>query len=51
MVLMGQACAMRLPLREVKALTVHTVSSAEILAQPALKRFVWRDLLPLVSKL
>jgi hypothetical protein len=51
LVLLGQSCAMRVPLEELKILTVSTVSSAEILAQPALKRTVWRDLLPLVSTL
>ncbi len=51
LVLLGQSCAMRVPLQEVKILTVSTASSAEILAQPALKRTVWRDLLPLVSTL
>ena len=51
LVLLGQSCALRLPLEELKILTVSTASSAEILAQPALKRTVWRDLLPLVSTL
>jgi len=49
LVLLGRSCALRLPLEELKILTVSTASSAEILAQPALKRTVWRDLLPLVS--
>ena len=49
LVLLGQSCAARVPLQEVKIPTVSTASSAEILAQPALKRTVWRDLLPLVS--
>jgi len=51
LVLLGQSCALRVPLQEVKILTVSTASSADILAQPALKRTVWRDLLPLVSPL
>jgi hypothetical protein len=51
LVLLGQSCAMRVPLEELKIFTVSTASSAEILAQPALKRTVWRDLLPLVSPL
>jgi hypothetical protein len=50
LVLLGQSCVMRVPLDELKVLTVNTASSAEILAQPALKQSVWRDLLPLVSK-
>jgi hypothetical protein len=49
LVLLGQSCALRVPLQEVKILTVSTASSADILAQPALKRTVWRDLLPLVG--
>jgi hypothetical protein len=51
LVLLGQACAMRVPIGELEILTVCTPSSAEILAQPALKRTVWRELLPLVSRL
>jgi hypothetical protein len=51
LVLLGQSCALRVPLQEIKILTVSTASSAEILARPALKRTVWRDLLPLVRKL
>jgi hypothetical protein len=50
LVLLGQSCAMRVPVEELQTLTVSTASSAEILAQPTLKRTVWRDLLPLVSK-
>lgn len=50
LVLLGRSCVKRMPLDELKILTVSTASSAEILAQPALKRAVWRDLLPLVSK-
>jgi len=49
LVLLGQSCAMWMPTGELKILTVSTASSAEILAQPALKPAVWRDLLPLVS--
>jgi hypothetical protein len=49
LVLLGQSCAMRVPPQEVKMLTVSTASSAQILAQPALKRTVWRDLQPLVN--
>jgi hypothetical protein len=51
LVLLGQSCAKWVPLEELKIFTVSTASSAEILAQPALKRTVWRDLLPLVSPL
>jgi len=51
LVLLGQSCAMRVPLQELKIHTVSTASSAQILAQPTLKRRVWHDLLPLVSML
>jgi hypothetical protein len=51
LVLLGQSCAARLPLQEINIPTVSTASSAQILEQPALKRTVWRDLLPLVSTL
>ena len=50
LVLLGRSCAQWVPLQELDILTVSTASSAEILAQPTLKRAVWRDLLPLVSK-
>jgi hypothetical protein len=50
LVLLGQACAQHVPRQQISVETVNTVSSAEILAQPALKRQVWRDLLPLVRK-
>jgi len=49
LVLLGQACTERVPVQELNIPTVCTASSAQILAQPALKRTVWRDLLPLVS--
>ncbi len=51
LVLLGEACALRVPSNEVKFLTVQTASSAQILAQPTLKPSVWRDLLPLVTGL
>ncbi len=51
LVLLGQSCAVRVPLQEIHIPTVSTASSAQILEQPALKRTVWRDLLPLVSTL
>ena len=50
LVLLGQACAQHVPRQQISVETVNTVSSAEILAQPALKRQVWRDLLPLARK-
>ena len=50
LVLLGQACARRVPRQQISVVTVDTMSSAEILAQSALKRQVWRDLLPLVRK-
>lgn len=49
-VLLGQACVKRVPLSEMKMLSVSTASSAEILASPALKLQVWRDLQPLLHK-
>jgi hypothetical protein len=49
LVLLGQACAKRVPQQEISLMTVSTVSSAELLAQPALKPQVWRDLLPLAT--
>jgi hypothetical protein len=50
LVLLGQTCVKRLPLPQMKVLSVSTASSAEILASPALKRQVWRDLQPLLQK-
>ena len=50
LVLLGQACVQRVPRQQTSVVTVNTMSSAEILAQPALKRQVWRDLLPLARK-
>ena len=50
LVLLGQACVQRVPRQQISVVTVNTMSSAEILAQPALKRQVWRDLLPLARK-
>ena len=50
LVLLGDACAQRVRRQQISLVTVDTMSSAEILAQPALKRQVWRDLLPLVRK-
>jgi hypothetical protein len=47
-VLLGEACLQRVPRQHISVITANTVSSAEILAQPSLKRQVWRDLLPLV---
>ncbi len=48
LVLLGEACLQRVPRQHISVITANTVSSAEILAQPSLKRQVWRDLLPLV---
>ncbi|MDG2046722.1 MAG: hypothetical protein P8J79_05840 [Halioglobus sp.] len=50
LVLLGDACVQRVPRQQISVAIVNTVSSAEILAQPALKRQVWCDLLPLVRK-
>lgn len=49
LVLLGPTCTERVPVQELNIPTVCTASSAQILAQPALKRTVWRDLLPLVA--
>jgi hypothetical protein len=50
LVLLGQGCVQRVPRQQISVVTVSTVSSVEILAQPALKQQVWRDLRPLASK-
>jgi hypothetical protein len=50
LVLLGEAATERVPVQELHVRTVCTASSAQILAQPALKRAAWRDLLPLVSE-
>ena len=47
LVLLGQMCASRVPLEQLDcARTVITVSSAQMLQNPQLKRQAWRDLLP-----
>lgn len=48
LVLLGPSCAGRVPVEEIGVRAVRTHSSREILASPALKQQVWRDLLPLV---
>lgn len=48
LVLLGQTGAARVAIGELNVLTVCTASSADILASPALKQQVWRDLLPLI---
>jgi len=48
LVLLGQPCRARVPLDQLEVLTVHTASSAELLADPRLKKQAWRDLLSLV---
>ena len=50
LVLLGQGCALRVPVGELNKHTVSTASSAEILARPTLKAQVWRDLRPLAGK-
>ncbi len=47
LVLLGQTCVQRVPLAEIATVTVSTVSSADMLANPAIKAQVWRDLQPL----
>jgi len=47
LVLLGQMCASRVPLEQLDcARTVITVSSAQMLQNPQLKKQAWRDLLP-----
>jgi hypothetical protein len=48
LVLLGKSCVKRVPLAELSTVTtVCTASSADILANPAIKAQVWRDLQPL----
>jgi hypothetical protein len=49
LVLLGPSCAGRVPVEAIGVRAVRTHSSREILASPALKQQVWRDLLPLVK--
>lgn len=49
LVVLGRACAGRVPVGEIGVRVVHTHSSQEILASPDIKQQVWRDLLPLVK--
>lgn len=49
LVVLGRACAGRVPVSEIGVRAVHTHSSQEILASPDIKQQVWRDLLPLVK--
>jgi hypothetical protein len=49
LVLLGQACAQRVPLSQMNASAVSVASSAQMLAYPALKQQVWRDLQPLLQ--
>jgi hypothetical protein len=49
LVLLGDSCVKRVPLPEMKIPSVSTASTVEILASPALKRQVWRDLQLLLS--
>jgi hypothetical protein len=50
LVLLGQGGAARVPMRDLDVVVVSTASSAEMLAQPALKRQAWRDLQPLIRQ-
>mgnify|MGYP003638571915 FL=1 len=50
LILLGQSCAARVPMAQVTVPAVTTASSAEILASPALKRQVWRDLQALLQQ-
>lgn len=47
LVLLGEACMKRVPLAELSTVVVRTAGSADILANPAIKSQVWRDLQPL----
>lgn len=49
LVLLGQPCAARVPTLDLGVTAVCTASSADILANPVLKRQVWRDLQPLLD--
>ncbi len=49
LVLLGQACAGRVPVGEIGVRAVQTRSSQEILSSPELKQQVWRDLQPLLN--
>ena len=47
LVLLGESCARRVPLEAIATVAVNTASSADMLANPAIKAQVWRDLQPL----
>ena len=47
LVLLGQACEQWVPVAQLQVRSVATISSAQILAHPELKREAWRDLLKL----
>lgn len=49
LVLLGVACVERVPLKEIDARVVRIPASLDILANPALKPGVWRDLMPFVK--
>ena len=50
LVLLGEACKVRVPLEQLDCpLIISTVSTAQMLANPALKKQAWRDLLPFVE--
>ena len=51
LVLLGQACEQWVPLSQLQVRSVATISSAQILARPELKREAWRALLPLARPL
>ena len=49
-VLLGSACERWIPVEQLTAEhRIHTVSTAEMLGDPSLKKRAWRDLLPYVS--
>jgi hypothetical protein len=50
LVLLGQTGAKRVSLPDMEVPTVITASSAEMIANPALKQQAWRDLQPLLRK-
>ena len=49
-ILLGKTCGKWVPQGQLEVHSVTTISSAEILARPSLKREAWRDLLPLIKQ-
>lgn len=51
LVLLGQSCEQWVPVGQLQVRSVATISTAQILARPELKRQAWRALLPLARHL